>query len=102
MHVQEGFHHSFFDFIEEETKFYPVGNDIGGIQSQAKLPSIPFSAMMDGVNLEETRFSLIPGVMGTDGDMLFKNFPSLVPLKLRGEFFPVAFQGLVDGGGAYR
>jgi hypothetical protein len=80
-------------FIEEETEFYPTEIDIGGVQGKAKLFCVPFTAVMDGVNLKKVGFLLVPGVMGTDMDMFLRSFPGLVPLIPRGErFFRSAFK----------
>jgi hypothetical protein len=47
--------------IEEWTEFHPAGSDIGGVQGRAKLPRIPVSAVMDGVNFKKPGFRSFQG-----------------------------------------
>ena len=61
----------FLGFIEEWAEFHPAGIDIGGGEGEAKLTGIPFSTVMNGIDLEKPGFSFVPGVMGPNGDMLF-------------------------------
>jgi hypothetical protein len=67
--VLKGLHGPVLGFIEEGTEFDPPGIDIGGVQSEVgpkvrNLPRVPFAAVVDRVNLEETGFPVVPGVMG--------------------------------------
>jgi hypothetical protein len=103
MDVREGLQDPFLGFIEEGAEFDPAGRDVGGVQGQTKLPGIPFAAVMDRIDLEKPRFSLVPGVMGTDGDMFFQEFSRFGATYAPGrELFPVVFQGPVNSGEAYR
>jgi hypothetical protein len=47
---------------------------------------------MNRVNLEKAGFSLVPGVMSPDGDVLVKEFPRFgTAYALEGELFPIRF-----------
>jgi hypothetical protein len=87
-------------FIGEGTKFYPAGIDVGGGEGETKPPGIPFTAVMNGVNLKKAGFPLVPGVMGPHLDMLFQEFSGFVPLMPLGtSFFLSSFKtrSMVEG-----
>jgi hypothetical protein len=45
------------------------------------LARIPFSAVVNRVNLEKAGFALVPGAIGADLDMLFQELPATAPEK---------------------
>jgi hypothetical protein len=58
-------------FIEQTEEHDPSGIDIGAVEGEVKLAGFAISTVMDGVDLEKAGFSLVPGVMGTNGNMFF-------------------------------
>ncbi|WP_083820268.1 hypothetical protein [Leadbettera azotonutricia] len=92
----------FLSFIEQGEELNPAGRDISGGQGEIKLSRIPFAAVMDGVNLKKARFSIIPGVMGSDLNMLFEQIPRFRPAySPEGQLFSVFFQCPVNSRRTY-
>jgi hypothetical protein len=92
----------FWALLRRERSFYPVGIDIGGVQGETEPTEIPLIVVMDGVDLEESACSLIPRVVGTDGDMFFQELTRFGAADTPdSQFVPVVFQCPVNGGRTY-
>ena len=101
--VGQGLEGPLVSVIEEGTKLYPAGSDIGGGQRMQVVALCRLSTMMNSVDLPKPRLlSFFLAIESTDRDAAFQGiygFRETFPFQPEGRL--VFFQGAVYGGGTY-